>query len=117
MTTVASVEAVAAGAMKKIHWRILPLVFVIYLVAFLDRANVAYAKLTMSADLGFSEAVYGFGAGIFFVGYLLLEIPGALIVEKWGGRRWFARILISWGICAALVGFIKTPTQFYLTRF
>src|SRR5437762_6947094 len=85
MTTVASIETVEAGTMKKIHWRILPLVFVIYLVAFLDRANVAYAKLTMSADLGFSEAVYGFGAGVFFAGYLLLEIPGALIVQKWGG--------------------------------
>ena len=59
--------------------------FLIYVVAFLDRANVAYAKLTMSADLGFSEAVYGFGAGVFFAGYLILEIPGALIVEKWGG--------------------------------
>ena len=85
MTTVASIETVEAGTMKKIHWRILPLVFVIYLVAFLDRANVAYAKLTMSADLGFSEAVYGFGAGVFFAGYLLLEIPGALIVQKFGG--------------------------------
>src|SRR5438132_5757317 len=117
MTTVASIETVEAGTMKKIHWRILPLVFVIYLVAFLDRANVAYAKLTMSADLGFSEAVYGFGAGVFFFGYLLLEIPGALIVEKWGARRWFARILISWGVCAGLVGLVKTPTQFYTARF
>lgn len=103
--------------MRKIRWRVLPLVLLIMVVAMLDRANVAYAKLTMSADLGFSEAVYGFGAGIFFVGYLLLEIPGALIVEKWGGRRWFTRILISWGICALLVGLIKTPTQFYVTRF
>src|SRR4029077_2641896 len=106
MTTVGSVELVSERAMRKIRQRILPLVFVIYLVAFLDRANVAYAKLTMSADLGFSEAVYGFGAGVFFLGYLLLEIPGALIVEKWGARRWFARILISWGVCAGLVGLV-----------
>jgi len=117
MTSVASVEALSERTMRKIRWRILPLMFLIYVVAFLDRANVAYAKLTMSADLGFSEAVYGFGAGVFFAGYLILEIPGALIVEKWGGRRWFARILVSWGICAALVGLIKTPTQFYVTRF
>jgi len=110
-------EAVAERTMRKIRWRILPLVFVIYVIAFLDRANVAYAKLTMSADLGFSEAVYGFGAGVFFVGYLLLEIPGALIVERWGGRRWFARILITWGLCALLVGFVKTATQFYVARF
>lgn len=117
MTNVASVEALSERTMRKIRWRILPLMFLIYAVAFLDRANVAYAKLTMSADLGFSEAVYGFGAGVFFAGYLILEIPGALIVEKWGGRRWFARILISWGICATLVGLIKTPAQFYVTRF
>src|SRR6266550_2101963 len=117
MSAAASAQAVAGRAMKKIHWRILPLVFVIYLVAFLDRANVAYAKLTMSADLGFSEAVYGFGAGVVFAGYLLLEIPGALIVQKWGARRWFARILVSWGLCAVLVGLVRTPTQFYVTRF
>src|SRR4029077_18070308 len=117
MTTVGSVELVSERAMRKIRQRILPLVFVMYGVAFLDRANVAYAKLTMSADLGFSAAVYGFGAGLFFVGYLVLEIPGALIVERWGGRRWFTRILISWGVCAVLVGFVKTATQFYVARF
>src|ERR1700692_4428964 len=113
MTTVASVEAVAERAMKKIHWRLLPVVFVIYCIAFLDRANVAYAKLTMSADLGFSEAVYGFGAGVFFVGYLLLEIPGALIVERWSARLWLSRILITWGLCTVLMALIKTPLQFY----
>src|SRR5579862_6803456 len=117
MPTAAPVDALPERTMRKIRWRILPLMFVIYVAAFLDRANVAYAKLTMSSDLHFSEAVYGLGAGIFFAGYLLLEIPGALIVEKWGGRRWFARILISWGICAGLVGLVKTPNQFYLTRF
>jgi len=95
----------------------LPLVFVMYLVAFLDRANVAYAKLTMSADLGFSEQVYGFGAGLFFIGYLFLEIPGALIVQRWGARRWIARILLTWGVCTALVGFVHTPHEFYLARF
>jgi ACS family tartrate transporter-like MFS transporter len=103
--------------MRKIRWRILPLVFLIYVVAFLDRANVAYAKLTMSADLGFSEAVYGFGAGIFFIGYLLLQIPCALIVERRGGRKMFSTILVSWGLCAAIVGLIKAPNQFYVTRF
>jgi len=71
----------------------------------------------MTADLHFSEAVYGFGAGIFFIGYLSLEIPGALIVERWGARRWFARILITWGLCTILVGFVRTPTQFYGARF
>ena len=71
----------------------------------------------MSADLGFSEAVYGFGAGIFFVGYLLLEIPGALIVERWSARLWMSRILITWGLCTILVGFARTPVQFYGARF
>jgi len=103
--------------MHKIAWHILPLVFILYIVAFIDRANVSYAKLTMTVDLGFSEAVYGLGAGLFFIGYLVLEIPGALIVQKWGARWWIARILISWGFCTILVGFVQTPNQFYLTRF
>src|SRR5262252_957349 len=95
----------AERTIRKISWRVLPLVFLLYVVAFLDRANVAFAKLTMSPDLAFSEAVYGFGAGVFFVGYLLLQIPGALIVERRGGRALFASLLTSWGICAILVGF------------
>jgi ACS family tartrate transporter-like MFS transporter len=102
---------------RKIAWRILPFIFTLYIIASLDRANVAYAKLTMMADQGFSEAVFGFGAGIFFAGYLLFEIPGALIVERWSARRWFARILITWGLCAVLVGFIRTASQFYAARF
>jgi MFS transporter, ACS family, tartrate transporter len=110
-------SAVEQRAIRKANLRILPLVFVIYLVAFLDRANVAYAKLTMSGDLGFSERVYGFGAGLFFIGYLVLEIPGALIVQRWGARRWIARILATWGMCTVLVGFVHTARQFYLARF
>jgi hypothetical protein len=94
---------------RKIARRLLPFLCLLYLVAYLDRANVAFAKLSISADLHFSEAVYGFGAGIFFIGYLLLEIPGALIVGRWSARRWFARILVSWGLCTVLVGFVRTP--------
>jgi len=111
------IDLVGAAALRKVRRRILPFIFLLYVVAFLDRANVAYAKLSMSADLGFSEAVYGFGAGVFFVGYLLLEVPGALIVNRWGARRWFARILLSWGICTLFVGFVQTPRQFYFSRF
>src|SRR5262245_40414607 len=103
--------------LRKISRRLLPFLCVLYMVAYLDRANIAFAKLSMSADLGFSEAIYGFGAGIFFIGYLLLEVPGALIVERWSARRWFARILVSWGLCTVIVGFIKTPMQFYVSRF
>ena len=90
------VAEIGAQTRRKIAWRILPFVFLLYIIAYLDRANVAFAKLSMSADLGFSEAVFGFGAGIFFLGYFLLEIPGALIVERWSARRWIARILVSW---------------------
>jgi hypothetical protein len=113
----ADTAAIAVQARRKIAWRILPFVFVLYIIAYLDRANVAFAKVPMSADLGFSEAVFGFGAGIFFLGYFLLEIPGALIVEHWSARRWIARILISWGFCTVLVGLVRSDTQFYLARF
>jgi MFS transporter, ACS family, tartrate transporter len=105
------------SAVRKISRRILPYVFVLYIIAYLDRANIAFAKTTMSAALGFSEAVFGLGAGIFFVGYLLLEIPSTIIVEKWSARKWISRILISWGLCTVLVGFVRTPGQFYAARF
>lgn len=117
MPSEAVTELVGERTRSKIARRVLPFLCLLYLSAYLDRANVAFAKLTMTADLHFSEAVYGFGAGIFFLGYLLLEIPGALIVERWGARRWFARILISWGLCTTIVGFVRTPAQFYFARF
>src|SRR5206468_6639801 len=82
------------------------------------RSNVAIAKLTMTAALpGFDNAVIGFGAGVFFAGYFLLEIPGTLLVEKWSARKWIARIMITWGIVAALTALVKTPLQFYVVRF
>src|SRR5215470_2151642 len=87
------------------------------LVAFLDRMNVGVAALQMPQDLGFSEGAIGFGAGLFFVGYVLLEIPGALIAERWSARRWIARIMISWGVLTVLMAFIHTARQFYLVRF
>jgi len=105
------------GLRRKVAWRVLPLVFLLYIVAYLDRANVGFAKLRMASDLHFSEAVYGLGIGIFFIGYLLLEIPGALLVERWSARKWFARILITWGLISALTAFVKTPLQFNLARF
>lgn len=102
---------------RKVAWRVLPLVFLLYIVAYLDRANAGFAKLAMKEDLQFSEAVFGLGFGIFFIGYQLLEIPGALLVERWSARKWFARILISWGFCSALTAFVRTPGQFYAARF
>lgn len=105
-------------ARSKAYWRLLPLLFICYVVAYVDRANVAIAKLTMSKDLpAFDNAVIGFGAGVFFWGYFLLEVPGSLIVEKWSARKWICRIMVTWGICAAATAFVTTPMEFYLVRF
>jgi sugar phosphate permease len=95
----------------------MPYLFILFVIAYLDRVNVAYAALEMTHALGFTAKVYGFGAGIFFVGYCLLEIPGTLLVEKWSARGCIARIMIVWGVLAILTGFIHTSTQFYWVRF
>src|SRR5256885_13901059 len=108
---------VAQRARKRIAWRLLPFLFLLYVIAFLDRMNIGAAALQMPGDLGFSDRVVGLGAGIFFLGYFLLGIPGALIAEQWSARRWIARIMISWGILTALMAFIRTARQFYLVRF
>jgi len=102
---------------KKVAWRVLPLVIVLYLIAYLDRANVGFAKLRMASDLHFSEEVFGLGIGIFFIGYLILEVPGALLVERWSARKWFARILVTWGFISAATAFVETPMQFNVARF
>ena len=95
----------------------MPFLFVLYVIAYLDRVNVGFAKLGgMNTDLNFSDAVIGFGAGIFFIGYVVLEIPGSILVEKWTAKGWIARIMISWGILAMLTGFIHTEKQFYIIR-
>lgn len=103
---------------RKLAWRILPLIFALYVIAYLDRANVGFARLRMRDSLPWlTDDVFGWGVGIFFVGYLLLEIPGALLVEHWSARKWFARILVSWGICSMAIAFVQTPWQFYAARF
>jgi ACS family tartrate transporter-like MFS transporter len=107
-------------ARRKAYRRLLPLLFLCYVIAYVDRVNVGFAKLNMQEDLepmGFTESVFGFGMGIFFVGYLLLEIPGTLLVEKWSAKKWISRIMVSWGIIAALTAFVRTPMQFYAVRF
>jgi ACS family tartrate transporter-like MFS transporter len=105
-------------ARGKAYRRLLPLLFLCYVIAYVDRANVAIAKLTMSRELPrFDNAVIGLGAGIFFVGYFLLEIPGTLIVEKWSARKWISRIMITWGIVAALTAWVTQPWHFYTVRF
>ena len=102
----------------KAYVRLLPLLFLCYVIAYVDRNNVAIAKLTMVKDLpNFDNAVIGFGMGVFFVGYFLLEIPGTLIVERWSARKWISRIMISWGIVAALTAWVTVPWHFYAVRF
>ena len=95
---------------------VLPL-FMVSVIAYLDRVNISYAALTMNKDLGFDARVFGLGAGIFFAGYLLFEIPGALIAEKYSPRLWLARIMITWGAISALMVFTRSPWQFYTIRF
>src|ERR1700685_2168996 len=102
----------AAMLRRKVAWRIMPLVILLYLAAYLDRANVGFAKLRMARDLQFSDEVFGLG-----LGYLTLEIPGALLVERWSARKWFARILVTWGLISACTAFVRTPMQFYVVRF
>jgi MFS transporter, ACS family, tartrate transporter len=117
MVVTSTDPAVAERARKRIAWRLLPFLFLLYIIAFLDRMNVGAAALQMPGDLGFNDKVVGLGAGMFFIGYLVLEIPGALIAERWSARRWIARIMISWGIITALMAFIHTAREFYLVRF
>jgi D-galactonate transporter len=102
---------------RKVAWRISPLLLICYIVAYLDRVNVGFAKLQMAADLHLSDAVYGFGAGIFFFGYFIFEIPSNVILHRVGARVWIARIMISWGIISVLTMFITTPVLFYVMRF
>lgn len=105
-------------ARAKAYMRLLPLLFLSYVIAYVDRVNVSLATIEMSRDLpAFNNAVVGFGAGVFFIGYFILEIPGTLIVEKSSARKWICRIMVSWGLVAALTAFVKTPVQFYAVRF
>lgn len=102
---------------SKIAKRIIPFLIVLFVVAWLDRVNVGFAKLQMVSDLGFSEAIYGFGAGVFYLGYLLFEVPSNLFLEKIGARKTIARITILWGLTSIATMFVKTSTSFYILRF
>ncbi|MDP4026252.1 MFS transporter [Methylobacterium sp. NEAU 140] len=121
MDRTVSVDLAAAASRtdvyRKITWRIMPFIVVCYLFAYLDRVNVGFAKLQMMSDLGFSDAVYGLGAGIFFLGYFIFEVPSNLILHRVGARVWIARIMITWAIISAMTLFVTTPLQFYVVRF
>jgi len=112
-----TIQTLETRTMKKVAWRLLPLAILGYVVAYVDRSNIAFAALTMNHDLGFSAYIYGLGAGIFFVGYLLFEIPSNLVLERVGARRWIARIMVTWGIASACTALVSGPVSFYVVRF
>jgi MFS transporter, ACS family, tartrate transporter len=112
-----STSAVAASAKRKAYANVVLPLFIISIIAYMDRVNLSYAKLTMDIDLKLSDQTYGLGASIFFVGYLLFEVPGALIAERFSPRWWLARIMITWGIASGLMAFMTTAWHFYVLRF
>ena len=103
--------------MRKVYWHLLPFSFSLYLICYLDRANIGFAALTMNRDLGLSSYIYGLGAGAFFWGYFLLELPSNLILARVGARRWIARIMISWGIVSGCFALVNGPVSFFILRF
>lgn len=111
------INPIAERCRARVIKRLMPFLFVLYVIAYLDRVNVGFAALSMKGDLNFTDQVIGIGAGIFFIGYVTLEIPGTILVERWTARGWIARIMISWGILAMLTGFVQTKNQFYIIRF
>src|SRR5450631_1871777 len=113
----ATSDSAEEAAYRKVSWRLLPFLLLCYVVAYLDRVNVGFAKLQMLSDLKFSETVYGLGAGIFFIGYFIFEVPSNIILHKVGARVWIARIMISWGVISGAMMFVTTPTFFYIMRF
>jgi sugar phosphate permease len=102
---------------RKVTWRLLPFLVLCYVVAYLDRVNIGFARLQMLGDLRFSETVYGLGAGIFFIGYFLFEVPSNMILLRAGARLWIGRIMITWGLVSAAFAFVTTPGMFYFLRF
>jgi MFS transporter, ACS family, tartrate transporter len=116
-TDAASRAPLAQRALSRIRWRLLPFLGLLYVVSYLDRVNVSFAKLTMNTAIGIDDATYAFGAGIFFIGYFLFEVPSNLILERVGARRWIARIMITWGLISAATAWVTGPTSFVTMRF
>jgi ACS family tartrate transporter-like MFS transporter len=107
---------IADSALRKVRWRLIPFLFVLYIVAYLDRVNVGFAAIDMNRDLGFSAAVYGMGSVLFFLTYTLLEVPSNLMLARFGARAWIARIMFTWGIASTAMIFVTGPASFYLLR-
>ena len=110
-------EALPDRTVRRITRRLMPFLFFLYFIAYLDRVNVSFAALEMTRELGMTHEAFGFGAGVFFLGYFLLEIPGAILVETWSARKWIARIMITWGLIAAGTGLVTSAQQLYTLRF
>jgi MFS transporter, ACS family, tartrate transporter len=111
------IDALERETMARVTRRLLPMLMLCYFIAYLDRVNIGFAGLTMNRDLGFSAAVFGFGGGIFFIGYFIFEVPSNIILEKVGARTWIARILVTWGIISGLTALVKGPYSFFAIRF
>jgi len=110
-------DEIAHSALRKARWRLIPFLFVLYVIAYLDRVNVGFAAIDMNRELGFSAAVYGLGSGIFFLSYTLLEVPSNLMLARVGARLWIARIMLTWGVLSCAMIFVNTPARFYVIRF
>src|SRR6478609_11208839 len=108
---------IETSTIRAISWRLIPFLVLAYFFSYLDRVNLGFAALTMNADLNFSPLVFAWGAGIFFIGYFILEVPSNLGLEKFGASRWIARIMISWGIISGACALIAGPTSFLILRF
>jgi len=110
-------DSLEQATMRKVAFRLIPFLCVLYIIAFIDRINIGFASLTMSEDLGLSPTMFGLGAGIFFISYFLCEVPSNLIMHRVGARRWIARVMITWGLVSAAFALIDSPWQFYVLRF
>src|SRR3954447_9741106 len=106
-----------ARTMRKVAVRLVPVLLGLYVIAYLDRVNVTFAQDKLESDLGFSGAVYGFGAGVFFIAYFFLEVPSNLALHRFGARKWIARIMITWGVISSCMVFVRSPLSFYVVRF
>lgn len=101
---------------RKLNLRLLPFLFICYVLAFIDRVNISFAHLEFTKDVGLSEAAYGVGVGLFFVGYVLFEVPSNLLLQRFGARLTLARIMVLWGTISTCMMFVQTPMQFYIAR-
>ena len=110
-------DGVGRSAMMKSMWRIVPLILLAYLMAYVDRVNISFASMQMNDDLKFSASIYGLGAGLFFLAYAMFEVPSSLMLRRYSAPQWIARIMITWGLLAAGMMFVRTPMQFYVMRF